>query len=305
MLLDIQMSGRAWSNCVYLAILLLVSSNCLAEESEHKWSITPLLGVSSPSIHAFNDGEFQSPLVWNGNVVIQTTGVSQPAKITVINPLPKIQYGAEGGLEVAYHVSGRDSVVLGYSTWDGSSTSTSAVVLPFQGIFSQVHFQRSGDLSYNAFNIGWRHKIYGDHGKWRVNTQMTLRELFDINYRENLVFLFQTGPAQSFKRIIQIIPKATGVMMMRFGINGEYFFTDWLSVGLHAGYSFGLQDFYLGNSTAQTDFQANDNVGAPLLPLRSGPNGRMQYLLPDGSTYRDLKLKMDGWDLLLGVTLHR
>lgn len=286
-------------------VLLLLSGTCPAKDGDRKWSFTPLIGVSSPSLSKLNNGLFRSPLIWSGNVVTQPSGASQTENITVRNPLPKLRYGAKLGLEVAYDITGRDAIEFGYSTWDSSSTSTSQVVLPFQGQFNDVFFERTGDFQYNSFHLGWRHRIYGDHGKWRINTHFGLRELFDIDYRENMVFLFQTGPTQSFKRIIQVIPKATGVLMVDLGLGGEYFFTDWLSLGLRAGYSFGVQPFHMNNATIKSDFQANDNVGTLQLPLRPGTNGQMQYLLPNGQGYSDLSLRMNGWNTMLAITIYR
>lgn len=300
-----QTGRRVWGKLLSVLALLLVSADCLAKDGDKKWSFTPLVGVSSPSLNKLNNGVFRSPLLWAGNVVTQPSGASQTENITIINPLPKLRYGTKLGLEVAYDLNSRNSIELGFSTWDASSTSTSQVVLPFQGKFSDVFFQRSGDFQYNSFHIGWRHRIYGDHGKWRINTHIGLRELFDINYREDMVFLFQTGPAQSFKRIIQVIPKATGVLMLGLGVGGEYFFTDWLSLGVRAGYSFGFQPIHLNNASIKSDFQANDNVGTIQLPLRPGPNGQVQYLRSDGSGYSDLTLRMNGWDMMLAITIYR
>lgn len=284
--------------------MLLFSSACMAQDDEGKWSVTPLLGVSSPSLSDVNDGVFKAPILWSGNIIVQPSGVSQPENITIINPLPKIRYGTQAGVEIAYDVNSSNAVVLGYSTWEGSSSSTTRTVLPFQGIFSQVFYQRSGSFSYNSFSLGWRHKLFADEGKWRLNTQVALRELFDIDYRETMVFLFQTGPAQSFKRIIQIIPQATGVTMLRLGLDGEYFPTSWISIGLRGGYNYGFQAFSLGNTQFESDIQTNDNVGALQLSMRQGANGRIQYLSPDGSRYSDMKIRMDGWDLLLSVTFY-
>lgn len=294
-----------WSRIAWALVLLLISAACAAKDGDRKWSFTPLLGVSSPSLNKLNNGVFQSPVQWSGNIVTQPTGASQTENITLVNPLPKLKYGSRLGLEVAYHFSSRDALELGFTTWDASSTSTAKVVLPFQGKFSNVFYERTGDFQYNSFHIGWRHRIFGGHGKWRINTHLGLREVFDANYRENLVFLFQTGPAQSFKRIIQVIPKATGVLMIDLGLGGEYFFTDWLSVGLRAGYSFGVQPFHLNNASIKSDFQANDNVGTILLPMRPGSNGQMQYLLPNGQGYSDLTLRLNGWNTMLAVTIYR
>jgi len=281
-----------------------MSYACQAQEDEAKWSLTPLIGVNSPSLSQINNNVFPAPVQWSGNIVVQPTGTPQTEVVTITNPLPKIQFATEGGIELGYNFDSHDSLVLGYTTWEGSSSSTTRTVLPFQGIFSQVFYQRTGSFSYNSFSIGWRHKLYEDHRKWQLSTQVGLKELYDIDYREDMVFLFQTGPAQSFKRIVSVNPQATGVTMLRLGLNGEYFPVQWLSIGLRGGYSVGFQDFSLNNATIKSDLQSNDNVGTILLPMRPGTDGKIQYLLQDGSGYRNLKVSMDGWDVMLGITLY-
>lgn len=300
----LQVASQRWLSPVCLTALLLVSFACQAQEDESKWSLTPLIGVNSPSLSQINNNVFPAPVRWSGNIVVQPTGTPQTEVVTISNPLPKIQYAAEGAIEVGYNFDSNDALVFGYSTWEGSSSSTTRTVLPFQGIFSQVFFQRTGSFSYNSFSIGWRHKLFADHRKWRLSTNVGLRELYDIDYREDMVFLFQTGPAQSFKRIVTVNPQATGVTMLRLGLDGEYFPVPWLSIGVRGGYNIGFQDFALNNATLKSDLQPNDNVGTILLPIRPGSDGKIQYLLPDGSGYRDLRVSMDGWDVLLGVTLY-
>lgn len=301
--------GRLRATLLYLSLLCLPASACWAAD-DAKWSITPYVGASGPALTGINNGVFQAPVQWSGNVVVQSGvsggGTSQTENVTIINPLPKIKSGTEAGVELAYDINPANSLILGYSSWEGYSSSTARAVLPFQGTFSQVYFQRTGDMSYSAFHIGWQHRLFADEGKWRFTTQLALRELFDVSYLENQVYLFQTGPAQSFKRILRINPHTTGVTMFRMGVGGEYFFTSWLSVGMRLGYSFNFESFTLNNNTtAENDFQANDNVAQLNLPLRQGPNGRIQYLSADGSQYKNLNVRMDGWDALFTVTLYR
>jgi hypothetical protein len=298
----IQSANRRWLSLVYLAAAF--SYTCHAQDDETKWSITPFIGVNSPSLYQINNHVFTAPVQWLGNIIVQPTGTPQTEVVTVRNPLPKIQYGTEGGVELAYDFDANNALVLGFSTWEGSSSSTSREVLPFQGIFSQVYFQRTGSFSYNSFSLGWRHKLFADQRKWRLNTQVSLRELFDIDYREDMVFLFQTGPAQSFKRIISVNPQATGLMMLRMGLDGQYFPVRWLSFGFRGGYNIGFKYIALTNASIKSDFQSNDNVGSIQLPIRPGTDGKIQYLLPDASNYRDLRIRMDGWDVAFSVTLY-
>lgn len=299
--------GRFRAGLLCLLSLSLFASVCAAQDDDAKWSITPYIGASGPSLNGINDGVFQAPVIWSGDIVVQsgTAGsTSQPENVTIFNPLPRIKSGTEAGVEIAYELSPANSLIFGYSSFEGSSSSTAKTVLPFQGVFSQVYFQRTGDFTYNAFHIGWQHRMFADHGKWRFTTQVALRELFDISYQENEVYLFQTGPAQSFKRILQFNPRSTGSTMLRLGIGGEYFFTNWLSVGLRMGYSASAESFALNNNAnAKNDFQTNDQVSALSLPLRQGPNGHIQYQASDGS-YHNLNIRLDGWDAFFTVTFY-
>lgn len=297
--------GKLGFHVLYAALLLVLSPQCWAQDDEQRWSITPLVGINSPKLEQINDGIFRSPVLWSGNIVFQPEGETRAVAVRIPNQLPEIDYGTEIGFELAYDFNSRHTFVLGFSSWEGSSSSTTETVLPFQGIFSQVFFDREGRFSFNQFYTGYRHNVFAAKGKLRLHTQLSLHEFFDIDYREDMVFTFQTGPAESFKRIVQVEPQATGVAALRLGFGGEYFIADWFSIGVQTGYTYGFDDFTLNNIGIKSDFQEDDGVGAIRLPIRRGPNGDAQYLRSDGSGFEDLDLRIDGWNLLLRVSFYQ
>ena len=130
-----------------------------------------------------------------------------------------------------------------------------------------------------------------------------LRELDDMTQGGHGIPV-PDGTRTELQKNCVVNPQATGVAMLRLGLDGEYFPVHWLSIGVRGGYDIGFQKFSLNNASIKSDLQSNDNVGTILLPIRPGSDGKIQYLLPDGSGYKNLRVSMDGWEVMLGVTFY-
>jgi len=96
---------------------------------------------------------------------------------------------------------------------------------------------------------------------------------------------------------------ATGLLLLQGGGGGEWFLSDWLSVGVEAGYTLGFQSLRLGNGTLVTDFSSNDNLFLEL-PLIQDSAGNMQYKEERGQNYHDLRLSFEGWKALVKATIY-
>lgn len=293
-----------WNSVV--VILLSLPVVAVAQEKDKLWSISPLLGIASPDLKLLNEGEFKSPIGGRGAIVFAEDASSEDFLFKINNELPSIDYGTEAGLEFQLILDNRNAFVMGTSLWQGVSTSVVTTEIPFQGVLSKVVMERSGDISAMQFYLGWKRNIVQKPKKYNLYSKLTLHEIFDVDYKEDLVFGFQTGPAETFKRLVVMETQSTGILMFQFGMGLEYFMRDWLSFSVDTAYALGVNKFELSNGTITSDFQADDNI-SPILPNQV-VNGRLRYLTDisdNGATnYEEMKLKFDGWRLLFHFNIY-
>jgi len=298
------LKNRLYLYVVVVFMLFPMLAN--AQDKDKHWSVSPLLGVSSPKLKLLNDGEFKSPIAGRGTIVFQEDVSSENFIYNIENDLPSIDYGTDAGLEFQLHLNNQDAFVMGISNWEGVSTSVVISEIPFQGVLSKVAVERSGNISAMQYYLGWKRNIIQKPKKYNLYSKFTLNEIFDVDYKENLVFGFQTGPAETFKRLIVMQTQATGIMTFQLGVGMEYFLRDWLSFGFDSSYVIGLNEFQLSNGKITSDFQPDDNV-FPILPTQLLDN-KLRYLTDVSAsgapTYEQMKLTFDGWQLLFRFNIY-
>jgi hypothetical protein len=287
-------------------VFLLIPALVHAQDKEKRWSVSPLLGISSPKLELLNEGEFKSPIAGRGTVVFPEDVTSETFVYEIQNDLPKIDYGTDVGIEFQLALTKKDSFVMGISNWEGSATSVVTSEIPFQGVLSEVTLDRSGTVSAMQYYLGWKRNVIQKPKKYNIYTKLTLNEVFDVDYKEDLVYGFQTGPAETFKRLIVMETQSTGILMFQLGLGMEYFLRDWLSFGFDSSYAVGFNEFELSNGKITSDFQPDDNV-FPILPTQLLDN-KLRYLTdvsPSGApTYEQMKLSLDGWQLLFRFNIY-
>lgn len=273
---------------------------------QKRWSVSPLIGVHSPRLTALNRGEFKAPMPGRGRLIFDDSDAGQDFDFVFENPLPEMKFGTEAGLELGFLLDERNTLFIGVSVWESGSTSTVRTEIPFQGSLTPVGYERSGRLSYFQYFLGWQRTLLSEAKKFKLHSRLSLHEVFDIDYKEDLVFGFDTG-AETFKRLIVMESQATGLFMMQLGLGGEYFLTSWLSVGADLGYTASLKRFKLGNATLTTDIQPEDNLNFRT-PAQLDAQMRLTYLAEARSyedvTYRDMELGFDGWRLLFRANMY-
>ncbi len=278
-----------------------------------RWSVSPIIGISSPRLKNLNDGEFAAPLPGQGRLTLPGSGDNINSNFIIDNTLEPIDWGTDAGVEFQLQVGAKDALLFGFSVWEGGSTSSVFTEIPFQGELTPTVYERSGKISYFEYYLGWKRDLFRRPRKYNVYSKLSLRELFDIDYKEEFVFAFQGGPSESFKRVIVTESQATGVLMLELAMGFEYFLADWVSLGVDAGYSFGFSKFKLGDASKKDDIQGNDNIRFKL-PSILGANGKLQYLATpapfdddpsyEQNFYRPLKLDFNGWRSLFRVNFY-
>ncbi len=294
---------RRWP---WVVLLCLCTMTTKAADKERTWTVSPMLGLFSPRLSLLNDGEFRSQMPGRGRIILPDSGVNLDFEFIVDNPLPAIRYGSDAGAEIGFRINERHGLFFGMSSWEATSTGVIVTEMPFQGTLSKTLYERSGKISYTQFYLGWRWRFL-QRDRFSLHSLLSLHELYDIDYKEDLVFAFLDGPATSFKRLIVTQSQATGVQLIRFGIAAQYRLFERFSLGLDAGYFASYRKFLLGNASLQTDLQDQDNLSFRL-PSRQDAAGRLQYLArTTGFTdtqYESLRLDFSGWNLMIKANFH-
>jgi len=288
-----------------IAAQAIIGSTAMAEV---KWSVSPMLGIHSPDLGLINEKVLGATLPLTGELLFNDGDGPRQVKYDVDNPLPKIRYGSEAGIEFQMEIDQRNHFVIGLSSWEGVSTSLVRTTLPFQGKLVDTLYERRASISYLQYYLGWRRDLIKKHKKYSIYSRLMFNEVFDIDFRESFVFEFTdtAGDGTTFKRITKLGTQAAGHIMLQPSIGGELFMREWLSVGLDLGYAFGLNKFELGNAIASDDFQPQDTVSIRY-PTGALPDGsrKLGYLPDDeGGDYQKMELDMNGWHALFKINIY-
>jgi hypothetical protein len=297
---------RAFALVACFAALLPVCAGDVRADTD-RWSVTPLIGIHSPRLKLLNSGEFRAPLPGRGRLIPAGLDEGFDFDFMIENPLPEMAHGTEAGIEVGLKIDERNTLFIGASVWESGSAASLRTEIPFQGALTAVGYERSGRVSYFQYFIGWQRILSPVDRKYRFYSRVALHEVFDIDYREELVFGFDPSGAETFKRFIVMDSQATGHFMLQLGFGGEYFFRDWLSLGADLGYTVSARKFKLGNATLTTDIQPEDNLNFRT-PIQLDLQQRLTYLAEansfDDVTYRDMELDFNGWRTLFRINLY-
>lgn len=284
-----------------------------AAEDGKKWGVAPYLGVHRPDLGVLNDAALKAPFVVSGDVVQPDDSTTAETR-TLNTDLPAITTGTDAGIEFQLNLTPKSALLIGISSWEGSSDGASIGEFPLQGTVNDVIYNRKVNISYTDFSLGWKRRVY-QRGDMRLSTRLSLHELFDFDYRDQNTLLFTEGTAQGFKRIFTSESHATAILMIQVGASAEYFVRDWWSIGLDLGYQLGLDEFVPAQDSTQSDFRpGTDGVSinvSSFNPPVANVGGRAQYkngtaLCTRGTEttcYRDLRIDMDGWKAGLRVTI--
>ncbi len=284
-------------------ILIMSISQSFAEPS--RLSVGTYIGFHRPALEDLVDHEFKAPIAGEADVVDIDGNVKN--KILFPNPLPKLGLGTNAGLEFLWKLNDKYDFIVGGGTWEAYSRALAAGGFFLQGQFSEVVSERTAKLSYNEFYFGFKYNLIHSPKKYKAYYRLTLNEVFDIDYREDLIFLFTSGDADGVKKTMILESQATGLIMLQPGFGVDYFVRDWLSFGFDASYMLGFKRVNLGDGSSKVDFLPTDNVNI-WLPQRIDPvTGDLQYLSQepvDKEDYTTMRLSFDGWKALLKMNIY-
>ena len=310
------------------ALLLAAAPAALA--LDERWSVSFALGGLLPSLGALDDGLFRSPLIGTATILIREGGTGggtgDDANETEVipwrydSPLPKVGVAPHGGIEFLWHANERHAFIFGIGSMESSSIDTTRGNIPLQQYFASntVDGERRGKISFTEYTLGWRYTMVR-RPDFRLYSRVSLHEVFDVDYREDFVFLFTDSPILDLigvRRNMIVEAQTASVFMGQIGLGGEWFLQNWLSIGLEGGYLIGERSFGLGDVRIRDDFQAGDAISRIGMPFRAMSDGNLGYLVSTATAddladpenrenfYRHVRLRFDGWRMLLRLNIY-
>ena len=291
-----------------LSVLLILAENASARSANEGWVFSPVVGINRLGLKVFYDTVYNAP--FTGQVRITTDlpedveGASAyPTKDFYFeNSLTPRAIDVEGGLEIRRKFGTQTDFFIGIATWETSAEASDLIVtFPLQGApNNRANFQRKGKLSYTQYYLGGQHYFTNRSDKLSPYISLSLREIFDVDYEETDVFSFISGPPQGFKRIFVYKSQATGFLMLQLGLGAEYRFAERFSVSLEGSYAIHLKSGALKGISIDSDFNDGDGFeGDPPLIIREiNASKEIGALEEDGSTYKKVALRFNGWHVL-------
>jgi hypothetical protein len=291
---------------VTLALLLAALSWLAApthaqEQEERRWGISPFVGLYHPSLKGLNKGLLKAPFEGSAQFIDPETA-NQEGTFVLEMPVPDLQPSPMAGLEIKWRFNERNLLLFGMGTWQSSSSISGVTVLPIQGALENITAQRKASLSFTEFYLGWRHDLI-QQPKYRIYVASTLHQMYDLDYREDLTTVFLSGDARTFRKTSVTMAQATGAVLFQGTAGGEWFITDYLSVGLEASWGLGLRKMDLTRAELTSDFLFTDNI-IIRYPGQPGADGLMDFKSEVGGEYEDLKLDYSGWKAALKATIY-
>jgi len=294
-------------NALVAILCLMMATLCQAGLGAGKFSATTYLGLHKPAIDDLNKGELLSPISGTATIVDFETDLTTTQRVYFDNPLPPMNLGVNAGLELQWRLDDKWHLIFGGGTWESSSRSIREGPFAIQGAETWVENVRAVKLSYTEFFLGLRRDVITRSAGHKLYYRVTLNEIFDIDFQENLLFRYQEEPAEGVNKTILMNSQATGVLALQPGFGWEYFLNKWISLGVDATYLVGLKRANLQeNGAPKRDFLFSDNLSL-WLPQRIGPEGNLEYLDKDAehsNDYKPIKLNFDGWKILLRLSIH-
>jgi len=293
---------------LYCLLVFCFLPPAIAKLADDKWVFSPVVGLYRPALESIYEDAYQAPFVGESSITtdipedIEGEASYPTEKFLFDNALNKNFAGPEAGLEFRRTFGKQDDFYLGISTFEVTSKAIDEVEFPLQGQLKNIAvYERRAKLSLTQYFIGWRHYLYQKTVKNNFYVNLSLHEMFDIDYKENHVFTFIEGAPAGFKRIMVFQAQATGILMLQMGIGGERHFTDRFSVGLEGGFAFGIGKIgNLKGISRRDDFNEGDRLEDPKpAPLRPAVDNNVAALSPDANSQVNVRIRLDGWRIAL------
>lgn len=297
-------------NLIRYALIIgffFAADNAVAKKDNHGWILSPVVGVNQLGLKVFYDTVYNAPFV--GRVRITTDlpedvqgESSYPTKTFHFeNSLLPSRLNTEAGIELRRKFGTQTDFFVGVVAWETLAKADDIVVVfPMQGQPNNLaDYSRDSKLSYTQYYMGARHYFAKRSNRFNVYANLSLREIFDVDYEETNVFEFTSGAPQGFKRIFVFKSQATGFLMLQLGLGTEYRFADRFSLAMEGAYAVHLKSGSLRGVSVDNDYNDGDGFErAPLIISPINPLLDAGALDEDGVTRNKVNLRFDGWHIL-------
>ncbi|RMH22250.1 MAG: hypothetical protein D6698_01450 [Gammaproteobacteria bacterium] len=282
-------------------------ANFLASLEGDRWGGGFRIGLYDPALTALNQGVFKGPFGGGAGVFKNPKSAgdgNEPVKFAFDNDVPEMDLATEAGIEFKWDRNRRSSYLIGLGSWEGNAKSPSKeVAIPIQNRVTRADMFRRAQFSFTQFYVGWKYNLFRWPDRLRFYTRLTANEYFDIDYREDHIYNFKEFDIDGFKRIMILRAQTTGAFAFSAGLGGEYFWKDWLSLGIEAERVFSFSSFNLRNVQRNSDFSDSEQASFAKLPYAFDASGNMLFRKKDGTTER-VDLRFDSWKLLFNITFY-
>ncbi|MDX1811022.1 MAG: hypothetical protein R3240_03685 [Gammaproteobacteria bacterium] len=289
-------------------LILLLANTAFSKEKDEGWIFTPSIGVNRLALDTFYDTVYKAPFV--GSVEITT---DLPEDVEGTNQYPTVPFffkndlspnvvDIEASLVMRRNFSQNNDFFIGINAWEThSETVPIQITFPIQGEqYNEADYTRTGTLSYTQYFLGIRHYLTNRHKKFMSYFNLSLHEIYDVDYEEKHVFYFTSGAPEGFRRIFVFHSQATGILMVQFGAGAEYRFAERFSIGIEGAYSFHINDGFLRGVSVTDDTNDGDRIKSPPRVLNViNPSLDVGALEADGSGNRKVNLSFNGWHAML------
>ncbi len=302
---------KALRGLLPLCLLVACSLAVQAAPRPGSWTFSPVFGISQPQLTTLRQGVFLAPFRGRAQITtalpedVQGEATYPEVDFVFYNPLPDFSMGPEAGLEFRRYVNPRHDFVLGMASWEVSSKSAIQVVFPIQGAPDNLaDYERRGSFSYTQYYLGWRSYLRKRPKLSNLYLGLTLHEIFDVDYKEEHVFSFLSGPPAGFRRIAVYRSQTTGILALQAGVGLEINFNDRIALALESAYYKSLRRAPMKGLSGRYDFNDGDRITSGLDPLGvNRENGQTYYLDSDGETTRPFLLEFNGWKVVAKISI--
>jgi len=289
-----------------LSILIVCIFSLPAIVAAKDLGVGAYMGVHRPALEDLNENEFISPIAGFATVFNDEID-NNVVRLNFKNPLPELELGVNAGLEFQWPLSDEYIFLFGGGTWEASSRAITKGGFYAQGEPATVTNERVAKISYNEFYFGLRKNIGGKGTRYKAYYRLTLNEIFDVDYREDLVFLFTSGKADGVKKTIIMQSQASGLLAFQPGFGFEYQPRRWMSFAVDASYLIGFKRVTLKDGKSDSNFLPTDNLVLWLPQRVDAGSQEIGYLGQDPqeiTEYTTMRLNFDGWKLLFKMNLY-
>lgn len=316
----------------WLAAMLGAMAGGPAAAAE-RWAVSFALGGHLPDLAPLSDGLYKAPLMGRATVLVQEGGQGTGAEgedadvneteirdFRYDNPVPGAGIATHGAIELQWHPNERHTFVFGIGSMEKTSISRGSDNLPLQQYneSNTVISERRDKISYTEYTLGWQYNFFRGED-YRIYSRLSLHEVFDIDFREDFIFLFVESPVPDLvgvRRDLVVEAQTASLLMGQIGLGAEWFVRDWLSFAVEGGALMGESNFRLRDVDARSDFLDSDEVRLIGMPYARLPDGTLGYLSPSATledlantstrqqSYEPMDLSFDGWRLLFRVNLY-